>query len=136
MKKRLFLVLLFWLGVAGIALALLLRPPNSGLGLPCVVHSLTGLYCPGCGASRALASLLRLDFYRAFRWNPLLVLLFPFALFYLVWGSVSFVRCGRNTLDDRIPTKLLWFIVALLLLYFVLRNLPLWPFTLLQPTLV
>jgi hypothetical protein len=57
-----------------------------------------------------------------------------FALFYLVWGSVSFVRCGRNTLDDRIPTKLLWFIVALLLLYFVLRNLPLWPFTLLQPT--
>ena len=134
MKKRLFLVLLFWLGVAGIALALLLRPQNSGLGLPCVVHSLTGLYCPGCGASRALASLLRLDFYGAFRWNPLLVLLFPFALFYLVWGSVSFVRCGRNTLDDRIPTKLLWFIVALLLLYFMLRNLPLWPFTLLQPT--
>ena len=134
MKKRLFLVLLFWLTVAGIALVLLSRPQGSGLGLPCIVHSLTGLYCPGCGASRALASLLRFDFYGAFRWNPLLVVVFPFALFYLVWGSFSFVRCGRNTLDDHLPTKLLWALVAVMLLYFVLRNMPLWPFTLLQPT--
>lgn len=119
-----------------VCLILLLRPQSSGLGLPCVVHSLTGLYCPGCGASRALSSLLRLDFYRALRWNPLLVALFPFALFYLGWGSVSFVRCGYNTLNDRIPRRLLWMLAALVLLYFPLRNLPWWPFVLLQPTMI
>jgi len=134
MKKRLIWVLLFWLAVAAVSLVLLVRPKGSGFGLPCIIHGLTGLYCPGCGASRALASLLRFDFYQAFRWNPLLVLIFPFALFYLVWGSVSFVGCGRNTLDDRIPVKLLWGLLVVVLLYFVLRNLPLWPFTLLQPT--
>lgn len=115
---------------------LLVRPLGSGFGVPCVIHSLTGLYCPGCGASRALASLLRFELYQAFRWNPLMVVLFPFALFYVVWGSVSFVRCGRNTLDDRIPTGLLWGLAAVVLLYFALRNLPLWPFTLLRPTQV
>ena len=136
MKKRLLFVLLFWLAVGGIALVLLLRPEGSGFGLPCVVHRLTGLFCPGCGSSRALGSLLRLDFYQAFRWNPLVVMLLPFALFYLVWGSVSWVRVGRNTLDDRIPSKLLWAVLAAALVFFVLRNLPWYPFTLLQPTLV
>ncbi|MBQ8669868.1 MAG: DUF2752 domain-containing protein [Oscillospiraceae bacterium] len=134
MKKRLFAVALFWGAVGLVCLVLLLRPRGSGFGLPCVIHSLTGLYCPGCGASRALASLLRLELYQAFRWNPLLVVLLPFALFYLVWGSVSWVRCGRNTLDDRIPSKLLWVLVAVVVLYFPLRNLPWWPFVLLQPT--
>ncbi len=136
MKKRLVGVGLFWALVGCVGLVLLLRPAGAGFGLPCVIHSLTGLYCPGCGASRALASLLRLDFYQAFRWNPLLVVLLPFALFYLVWGSISWVRRGRNTLDDRIPTKLLWALVVLLLVYFVLRNLPWQPFVQLQPTLV
>lgn len=136
MKKRLLFVLLFWLAAGGVALVLLLRPEGTGFGLPCVIHSLTGLYCPGCGASRALASLLRFDVYQAFRWNSLLVIMLPFALCYLVWGSVSWVRVGRNTLDDRLPTKLLWAVAAAVLVYFVLRNLPLWPFTLLQPTLI
>ena len=136
MKKRLLFVLLFWLVVGGIALVLLLRPEGSGFGLPCVVHRLTGLFCPGCGSSRALGSLLRLELYQAFRWNPLVVMLLPFALFYLVWGSVSWVRVGRNTLDDRIPSKLLWAVLAAALVFFVLRNLPWYPFTLLQPTLV
>ena len=136
MKKRLLFVLLSWLAVGGIALVLLLRPEGSGFGLPCVVHRLTGLFCPGCGSSRALGSLLRLELYQAFRWNPLVVMLLPFALFYLVWGSVSWVRVGHNTLDDRIPSKLLWAILAVTLIFFVLRNLPWHPFTLLQPTLV
>ena len=134
MKKRLFWTAAFWCLVGGVALILLLRPQDSGFGLPCIIHSLTGLYCPGCGSSRALASLLRLDFYQALRWNPLLVVLLPFAAFYLVWGSVSWVRLGRNTLDDRIPSKLLWALAVLVLVYFPLRNLPLWPFVLLQPT--
>lgn len=136
MKKRIFEVALFWAVVGLVCLVLLLRPRGSGLGLPCVVHSLTGLYCPGCGASRALASLLRLEFYQALRWNPLLVVLLPFALFYLGWGSISFVRCGRNTLDDRLPRWLLWAMVVVVLLYFPLRNLPWWPFVLLRPTLI
>lgn len=136
MKKRVVQVGLFWALVGGVAAVLLLRPAGSGFGLPCPIHSLTGLYCPGCGASRALASLLRLDFYAAFRWNPLLVPVLPFALFYLMWGSASWVRHGRNTLDERIPPKLLWALVVVVLLYFLLRNIPLWPFVLLQPTAV
>ena len=136
MKPRLIKAALFWLCLAGIGVILLLRPKDAGLGLPCIIHSLTGLYCPGCGSSRLLASLLHMEFYQAFRWNPLLFILFPFAAVYLLWGSVSYVRLGRNTLDDRIPKWLLWGLAAVVILYFPLRNLPIWPFLLLRPTAV
>ncbi|MBQ2106068.1 MAG: DUF2752 domain-containing protein, partial [Lachnospiraceae bacterium] len=29
--------------------------------MPCVVQELTGLYCPGCGGTRALKALLKGD---------------------------------------------------------------------------
>jgi len=129
-------VALPWAAAAAVGAVLLLRPEGAGFGLPCPVRAMTGLYCPGCGSSRALASLLRGHLRQAFRWNPLMVLCLPAALFYMVWASVSYVRVGHNTLDDHIPPALAWAGVAVLVGYFVLRNLPVWPFVLLRPTAV
>ena len=50
----------------------------TGVGLPCPFHAVTGLWCPGCGASRMCLALLRLDFAEAWSWNPGLMLLLPF----------------------------------------------------------
>ncbi len=44
-----------------------------GLGLPCLFHSLTGLYCPGCGGTRAVRSLLRGDLRMSFQYHPLVL---------------------------------------------------------------
>ena len=38
------------------------------IGIPCIFHELTGFYCPGCGLTRAIASIVKLDFYQAFRY--------------------------------------------------------------------
>lgn len=52
-----------------------------GLGLPCVFHSLTGLYCPGCGGTRAVRALLKGDLWMSFQYHPLvLYVLFAFLL--------------------------------------------------------
>lgn len=37
----------------------------------CMIRSLTGIPCPGCGMSRAWLSALKLDFAAAFRCHPL-----------------------------------------------------------------
>ena len=37
--------------------------------VPCVILSLTGFKCPGCGMTRALLAALRLDFEMAFYYN-------------------------------------------------------------------
>ena len=40
---------------------------------PCAFFTRTGLYCPGCGGTRALKSLLRGDFIKAFMYHPFVV---------------------------------------------------------------
>lgn len=40
-------------------------------GSPCLFRSLTGLYCPGCGGTRALRFLLKGDVLRSLWYHPL-----------------------------------------------------------------
>lgn len=47
----------------------------------CPLHRLTGLPCPGCGMSRALFSLAKLDFTGAWYYHPLVFFLPPAALY-------------------------------------------------------
>ncbi|MEY8354136.1 DUF2752 domain-containing protein [Lachnospiraceae bacterium 54-53] len=44
-----------------------------GIGFPCMFHSLTGFYCPGCGGTRAVRSLLRGDLRMSFQYHPLVL---------------------------------------------------------------
>lgn len=64
--------------------ALLLRfPPDRYNFYPrCPVYLYLHLQCPGCGATRALAALLRGDIAEALNLNPLTTLLLPLALLY------------------------------------------------------
>jgi hypothetical protein len=60
---------------------MLLHPPAQASFYPtCPIHEAFGIDCPGCGATRALAALLRGYLIEALRLNALFVLLLPFAL--------------------------------------------------------
>lgn len=41
------------------------------MGWPCVIRSITGIPCIGCGLSRAWLAALQLDFSAAFRYHPM-----------------------------------------------------------------
>jgi len=62
------------------ALLLLYPPTQTSLYPACPIRSLFGIDCPGCGATRALAALLRGHPREALRLNTFFVLLLPFAL--------------------------------------------------------
>lgn len=49
--------------------------------IPCIFHELTGLYCPGCGITRCLIAIIKLDFMQAFRYNMLVFILLPIFIF-------------------------------------------------------
>lgn len=101
--------------------------------LPCLFYLLTGLYCPGCGAGRACYSILHLRFADAFCYNPLMTVLLPLIGIYIVVRGLDWVITGRNHVDSKISVRLLVVILAVVLVYGAVRNIPVFPFTLLAP---
>lgn len=106
--------------IAGLAVlgaaALYFFPPGRYPYPACPLHSLTGLYCPGCGSTRAFAALLRGDVAGALMNNALSVVLFPIA------GLM--VTLGRHKAFDR---RAAWWLLAIAVLFTLLRNLGLVP---------
>src|ERR1022692_1618722 len=65
------------LGVAGAAFFFLVNP-SSVMFLPrCPLYTTTGIYCPGCGSTRALHELLRGHWLAALQLNALFTLSLP-----------------------------------------------------------
>lgn len=107
----------------GVVLTLLWRyPPGTVSFWPrCQIQKLTGLYCPGCGMTRALARLVRGDVLGSLSYN---VLLIPFVC--LLVALFFSARLRQNG-------DLAWKMCIFLLVFTVLRNLPWYPFVLLAP---
>lgn len=118
--------------VAAMAILLWQFDPNqAGNPLPpCPFHWLTGWYCPGCGATRAMHALLHGDIAKAFAMNPLLVLALPLVLLLLLHRLRALPEKLRSTalfFSDARPWALI------IILYAVLRNLHWYPFNWLAP---
>ncbi|HUC84572.1 MAG TPA: DUF2752 domain-containing protein [Candidatus Acidoferrales bacterium] len=92
----------------------------------CQFHRLTGLYCPGCGGTRALYALLHGDWTAAFRDNALLVAGLPLAAARLAWFALNRWRGRLN--GDFLPAKFLFPLLIVIGLFGVLRNLPAFAF--------
>jgi hypothetical protein len=121
------------LGLAGLAYVRGVDPARGGVFPACPFHRLTGLWCPGCGMTRALHALLHGDITAAMGSNlflPLAVLLGGYLWLSWLWPSV---RGTRLPSLGRVPASVWGVLVAAALAYGVLRNLPVAPFTALAP---
>ena len=71
---------------------------------PCPIHLVSGLLCPGCGATHALVALLHGDLSAAWRDNALLILLLPVLLFY---GASAWRYAWRGQPPPAVPNTTL-----------------------------
>jgi hypothetical protein len=120
----------FVLAAIAIAGATLLAydPATSRLFPPCPFRALTGLACPGCGTLRALHQGLHGNLAAAFYLNPLSMLMIPLvACVGLVQGACAVL--GRPAPEIHLGAARIWTLLAVILLFWVLRNLPWAPFT-------
>jgi hypothetical protein len=119
-KKRLKSTLIKYGVIFGIALAYLIFVLCTGLGIPCVFHAITKLECPGCGVTRMLISIVKLDFVSAFWYNPFLFVTGPFLIAYLIACEVKFIKHGNRNMGK---WQIFMYVeLALALLYGILRN--------------
>lgn len=119
--------------VLGLVVIRTWSPHASFLFPRCAFHYLTGINCPGCGGTRCLHALLNGHFLEALRDNALIVLALPVAAFmaWRVWWP--WVRGLPTPPSLPMKTWVIYSIIALLLGFFVLRNLPWTPFIYLSP---
>jgi hypothetical protein len=136
--NRILLVMAFSVVLpAGVSL-LHFFPPTEFSLLPCWFHWLSlallgkGLHCPGCGATRSVYALVHGDFPQALAYNPLFILLLPLILYGI--GRLSYeMWTGKKASGPGISARGSWLLVSVLAIYWIVRNIDVYPMNLLAP---
>lgn len=125
------------LGVLSLAIAAFALRQSGPSGLPwlppCLFHRWTGLNCAGCGMTRAAHAALNGEIAQAFRFNPVGMILLPLAVFGLALEAAGWVRGKPLPFRLYLGAKTGWILVGIIVSFWILRNIPAWPFTLLAP---
>ena len=100
-----------------------LGEPAKGPIFPCIFNKITGLYCPGCGMTRALHSLMHFKFYQAIRYNALIVFIPILLLAHSLAEYNNVKKYGK---------AIIGLMLTIAIFYGIARNLPM--FDALKPT--
>lgn len=131
MKKLYFVAAAVALAAAGVAIYFAV--PGRSLWLPpCMFHELTGLYCPGCGSTRALHRLLHGNPIGALHANPLLLVIGPL-LGLVIFHRLRAYLTGSRDYSPNITYPAAMALAVGVVAYWIARNIPAFPFTLLAP---
>ena len=87
----------------------------------CAFKNLFDIDCAGCGGTRMFISLIHLDFYQAFRYNPFLFSLIVLGIIYVIY-VVTMKLLKRKFLVPNI--KWLYVLLVAAAVFMVLRNIP------------
>lgn len=131
MKKIIKLGLL--LGIIGVAVLFFVLDPNKHELFPrCLFHSLTGAHCPGCGSQRALHSLLHFDIVGVVSYNFLFLPAGLLILYHYVHPLLNHAFSWK--LPNLFYMKYTpWVVFIVVILFWIARNLPWFPFSVLAP---
>lgn len=123
-------------GVSAIALGAAVvwyfDPSNVNFLPVCPLYSTTGLACPGCGLTRGFHALFHGDVLTALDYNALLpfyILIFGYFFAALILIAVR----GRGLSFKIFRPSFLWSFLAISIAFAVVRNLPIYPFSVLYP---
>ncbi|WP_310994331.1 DUF2752 domain-containing protein [Aequorivita marina] len=120
--------------MAGLGLVYYAFNPSTNFFLPCPIYYTTSFYCPGCGSQRAIHLLLHGDISGAFRFNPLLVLTLPILIYGLGITIANWIFDTQYRFMIFYSKLFIFGYFGIAILYWILRNLPVYPFNLLAPT--
>lgn len=105
----------------GILFMVIMKINVSDIIGPCMFHAITGLYCPGCGGTRAVISFIKCDFIRSFYYHPVV----PYAGFmyilFMIRGTIAMFS------KEKYPYMKFSFIyiyigIAIIIVQFIIKN--------------
>lgn len=97
----------------------------------CPILKYFHIYCPACGITRMILSIIELDFYQAFHFNPLIFILLILIIIFSIVEMFLFINKKKLI---RLNNKVYIWLVIILVIYTILRNIRIFSFLL--PTIV
>lgn len=92
------------------------------LSVPCLLHAVTGLHCPGCGGTRAAGYLLQGKPFLSFLYHPIVPYGAALYLWFMLSHTVEYLSGHRIRIGMRYRNGYLYFALALVFLNLVVKN--------------
>lgn len=117
-------IIVFFLAIINIILALIFE-------ISCPWKTNFNIDCAGCGLTRMFKSLLRLNLYQAFRFNPLMFCLLVGSIIYLIYIMIC-ILIKRNYY--KLKSRDLIILLIIVIIFTIMRNIPMFDY--LKPTII
>lgn len=91
------------------------------LTFDCWVHKSSGIYCPGCGGTRAFFAILRGDFVRSFFYHPVVPYMGVLYAVFMLRGALHFLSKGRYSFM-RFRLGYVYVGIGITILQFLIKN--------------
>ncbi len=116
LEQTMYTIGLCLLGAGVLLLFIGQRLPSAAAALwsvPCMFHAVTGLYCPGCGGTRAAALLLRGEIGASLWYHPIVVYSAAVYAWFMVSHTAERLMGHRWRIGMRYRNLYLWLALAI-----------------------
>lgn len=130
--KRILSLAAVGAGLTGMFLVRHFNPTQQSFFPKCPFNLITGFHCPGCGLTRGFHQLLNGDIMGALDYNILILFWAPFLSYVGISLLLTGVR-GKGLPRVAPPSFLVYGFITVLMVFWVVRNIPVYPFNVLAP---
>lgn len=88
----------------------------------CILYRFTGLYCPGCGATRALMAFVKGHPVQSFLYHPAVDYVGVICVWFMISQTIEKITHGRIRIGMKYHDYYLWILLAILILHCLIRN--------------
>ncbi|MBO5303681.1 MAG: DUF2752 domain-containing protein [Lachnospiraceae bacterium] len=98
------------------------------LYVPCLFQKMLGLYCPGCGGTRAVLSLFKGKVLLSFLYHPLVLYTTVVYVWYMISHTVEKISRGKLQIGMRYRDSYLWIALIILVINIAVKDIALTAF--------
>ncbi len=92
---------------------------------PCLLHALSGYYCPGCGGTRAVKFLLQGQLLKSFCYHPIVLYAVVLGGWFMISQTIERVSRGKIRIGLHFREIYMWLALAIIIINCLVKNLAL-----------
>ncbi len=92
---------------------------------PCALHSMTGYYCPGCGGTRAVLSLIKGNLLTSIFYHPFVIYAFAIGGWFMISQTIERISKHKINIGMHYRHIYLWLALIIIVVNCLIKNLAL-----------